>query len=179
MIIALAGRRIDAPDAVQKRFPIENADRVQREIRDALTYLKATALVCSAACGVDILALETAGDLGLRRSVILPYDKAAFRLSSVADRPGDWLERFDRIIGDVGARNDLLVYDYDRDQEETYFAINHDVLDTAEEMALKLEDNLYAMGVWNGEARGEDDVTAHFLEEAKRRGLKVMELSTL
>jgi hypothetical protein len=38
---------------------------------------------------------------------------------------------------------------------------------------------LSVLVVWNGESRGEDDVTGHFLEEARQRELKVSEVNTL
>src|SRR5436190_1721100 len=98
MVIALAGRRVDAADAIQQRFPAENAERVKQQITDFLRTHQACALVCAAACGADILALEAAGELGLRRRVVLPFDRATFRASSVIDRGGDWSERYDRII---------------------------------------------------------------------------------
>jgi hypothetical protein len=177
MVIAFAGRRVDAPDAVEKRFSPENANRVRQEIRDFLKAEKATLLVSAAACGSDILALEAAGELGIRRRVVLPYDKVTFKQSSVIDRNGDWGERYDRILAEVQGRDDLVVDDYDQD-EESYFAANHDILDQAEELAEETKQPLAALVVWNGVAYGEEDITSHFLEEARQRGLKVTEIKT-
>jgi hypothetical protein len=178
MIVALAGRRVDAPGTNEKRFSPENADRVKQQIRDFLKAENADALVCAAACGADILALEAAGELGIRRRVVLPYDKVTFKQSSVIDRPGDWGERYDRILAEVQSRDDLVIDDYDED-EESYFAANHDILDQAEELAEEAGQQVAALVVWNGESRGEEDVTGHFLEEAKQRGLKVAEIKTV
>lgn len=177
MIVALAGRRVDAPGTNEKRFSPENADRVKQQIRDFLKAENAEALVCAAACGADILALEAAGELGIRRRVVLPYDKVTFKQSSVIDRPGDWGERYDRILAEVQSRDDLVIDDYDQD-EESYFAANHDILDQAEELAEETGQQVAALVVWNGESRGEEDVTGHFLVEAKQRGLKVAEIKT-
>jgi hypothetical protein len=179
MIITLAGRRVDQGDARETRFPVNNATEVQQQIRAAFMKLNAQALVCAAACGADILALEVAGELGIRRHIVLPYDRLAFRASSVVDCPGDWGGRFDRIISDVEARKDLIVYDYDQDDDATYFATNHDILDNAEEIAQKMGEPLTVLVVWNGEPSGANDVTGHFLEEAKRRGLHVTSIGTL
>jgi hypothetical protein len=178
MIIALAGRRVDRPGANQKRFPPENTERVQRQISDFLKSAEATTLVCAAACGSDILALEAAGALGIRRRVVLPYDRETFKQSSVADCLGDWSERYDRVIADLAHSGDLVEYDYEK-EEETYFATNHDILDEAEELAQETGQPLAVLVVWNGESRGEDDVTGHFLEEARQRELKVSEVNTL
>jgi hypothetical protein len=177
MIVALAGRRVDAPDAKEKRFSPENAESVKERIRKFLQTENATALVSAAACGADILALEAAGELGIRRRVVLPYDKVTFKHASVLDRPGDWGERYDLILTEVDEKGDLIVDDYDED-EESYFAANHDILDQAEELAEETGQQLSAVVVWNGQMRGEEDVTRHFLEEAKQRGLKVTEIDT-
>ena len=178
MIVALAGRRIDAPKAAPKRFPAETADMVKQQIHNFLKENHVNAVICAAACGADILALEAAAELGLRRRIILPYDKKSFRASSVADRNGDWGERFDRIVAEVEQHGDLIEYFYDKDQEDAYFATNHDILDEAEEVATAAKQELVALVVWDGESRGDDDVTAHFLEEAKRRDLNVTEILT-
>jgi hypothetical protein len=45
MVIALAGRHVDASDAAQKRFPVENASTVKQQIRDFLQSHDARALV--------------------------------------------------------------------------------------------------------------------------------------
>ena len=47
-------------------------------------------LVCSAACGADLIALQAAGRVSLRRRIVLPFEPSRFRDSSVVDRPGDW-----------------------------------------------------------------------------------------
>lgn len=80
-------------------------------------------------------------------------------------------------MAEVDENGDLIVDDYDQD-EESYFAANHDILDQAEELAEETGQQLSAVVVWNGKARGEEDVTRHFLEEAKQRGLKVTEIKT-
>ncbi len=59
-VIALAGRRIDAADAAMPRFPLENIPLVRKRLADLLVQERAVALVCSAACGADLIALEEA-----------------------------------------------------------------------------------------------------------------------
>ena len=61
-VIALAGRRTDAPDAANVRFPPANVDIVKERIRRHLERLTARTLVCSAACGADLVALDAAGE---------------------------------------------------------------------------------------------------------------------
>lgn len=97
--VALAGRRIDPPDAAQARFPPENIGLVAIRIARVLADLGAGRLVCSAACGADLLAIEAALELGLTEvCVVLPYAPGRFRASSVTDRPGPWGALFDRLL---------------------------------------------------------------------------------
>jgi hypothetical protein len=179
MVIALAGRRVDAAGAAAKRFPAENAESVKQQIRKFLQTHKASALVCAAACGADILALEAAGDLELRRRIVLPFDKATFRETSVVDHGGDWGERYDQIIAEVESRDDLVEFAHDKDDGQTYFTGNLDILDQAQQLARELGTSLTALVVWNGETRGADDVTGHFEQQAAARGLAVEEILTV
>jgi hypothetical protein len=70
------------------RFPLEAVPTVRRRLADLLAKERAVALVCSAACGADLVALEEAERLGLRRRIVLPFPPERFRKTSVTDRPG-------------------------------------------------------------------------------------------
>ena len=94
-IVAAAGRRIDPWDAAVPRFPSSAVRETRRRIDDTLVRHQAIALVTSAACGADLLALSSAADLRLRRRVVLPFAPALFRQTSVTDRPGEWGPVFD------------------------------------------------------------------------------------
>jgi hypothetical protein len=78
-VLAVAGRRIDAEDAEERRFPAENETVVTARLREVMVARSAQAVVCSAACGADILTLETAAHLGLHRRVVLPFSRQQFR----------------------------------------------------------------------------------------------------
>ena len=179
MIIALAGRRVDPPGAETPRFPPANVTTVQERIHRLLVEQQAQAVVCSAACGADLLALEAAGDLGIRRRIVLPYARDRFRATSVVDRPGDWGERFDRILDVVAASGDLVELGYAEGEDAAYLATNHAILEQAAILAELAQQAIGAAVVWDGASRGEDDVTAAFLQEAKRLGMTVWTVSTL
>jgi len=174
MVIALAGRRIDAEGA-EPRFPAANAAQVKTRIAAAFEELGARALVSSAACGADILGQEAAREARLTRRVVLPFARHDFRKTSVADRGGDWAGRFDRIMEDI----ETIVLDFDPGADGAYAAANHAILDEAVAMATDLEQAVTALVVWNGQSRGEDDLTNAFAGEAKRRGLPVVEVLTV
>lgn len=175
MIIALAGRRIDAPDAAAPRFPLANIARVAQRIRDLLASEGATAVVSSAACGADLIAQSEAGKLGLRRRVILPFARERFRATSVTDRPGDWAALYEQVLDSV----DLVVLSGAGEDSDAYAAVNRGILDDADALARSLRQPLTAVLVWEGSSRGAGDLTEAFGEEAKRRGVRVIEVRTV
>ncbi len=179
MLVALAGRRIDDPKAGQRRFPAANAPLVAERIRRLFDKEQATGLVCSAACGADILALEAAGELGIRRRIVLPFSRSLFRASSVTDRGGDWGERFDRVLDDVERHGDIVVLEYAKHDANAYTGTNLAILDEAEDIARELHQSVLAAVVWDGRPRDGEDMTEHFLREAGKRLFRVVEISTL
>lgn len=184
MIVALAGRRIDASNAETPRFPLPNILRVRGQLRSLFLEMNATVLVCSAACGADLLALDAAGELGLRQRVILPFSPDRFRELSVADRPGDWGPLFDTVIERVKASSDLVVL-HDIDGDELAFAVaNVAILNEAIQLSHTrhgtggVNDEVVAVVVWDGTPRGDDDLTAAFASEAHTLGIAVTEVPT-
>lgn len=87
-VIAQAGRRVDAANSTTARFPAANVSAVRERIKTKLLQEKPLALVSSAACGTDLLALDLAGELSIERYVLLPAKPEVFRSSSVTDRLG-------------------------------------------------------------------------------------------
>jgi hypothetical protein len=77
--LALAGRRIDAEGADTPRFPLSQVETVRRRMHDLFVGQQIGAIVRSAAYGADLVALEEAGKLGIRRRVVLPFAKERFR----------------------------------------------------------------------------------------------------
>src|SRR5271170_2100881 len=84
MIVALAGRRVDTKEQDPPRFPsaAESVELVWRRIRENLLALQPSDLVSSAACGVDLLGLGAAGELGFAggsfcRSIATDFELAS------------------------------------------------------------------------------------------------------
>jgi hypothetical protein len=184
MIIALAGRRIDALSATTARFPLERCAAVRERISAVLLEQQATALASSAACGADLLALDVAGQLGLRRRIILPFEPARFRASSVIDRPGEWGSLFDQIIREVKEVGDLVVLHEEQEDEAIFLRANRVILDEAQKLVPQVPPErasshpLHAVIVWEGKPRGEGDITADFANEAHARSIPVTEILT-
>jgi hypothetical protein len=184
MIIALAGRRIDAPDATIPRFPLRNVAAVRERLHAFFIDHKVTVLVCSAACGADLLALDVAGKLGIWRRVVLPFEQDQFRATSVADRPGEWGTLFDRIIREIQAQDKFVILSEDGEDNSLFATTNKVILDEALLLARdksheQPEKLVEAVLVWDGLPRSEGDFTAHFAGEALARGLAITEIATI
>jgi hypothetical protein len=177
-VAALAGRRIDAPDAGAPRFPLARREAVRAELLGVLRREGVGALVCSAACGADLLALDAAGALGVERHVVLPFARARFRETSVADRPGDWGPLFDRIAGEVAAARRLVELGLDEADARTYARANAAILDRAAALAASRGARAIAVAVWDGRRRGPADVTADFRDGARQRGWPLVDVAT-
>jgi hypothetical protein len=179
MILALAGRRVDASDAPVARFPLENISTVRERIATLLASTQTTTLVCSAACGSDLLALEAARELAVDCHIVLPFSKDRFRATSVVDRPGEWGPIFDRSIERAEAAQNLLILNLPEADEASFLAVNQAILARARAIARSAAQPLEAVLVWDGQPRDAPDITAAFGEEAKTLGIPLREVSTL
>jgi hypothetical protein len=178
-VIALAGRRVDAANTDPPRFPLQNVPVVRQRLADVFAAESATALVCSAACGADLLALEEAKQLGLRRRIVLPFPPERFRQTSVVDRPGDWGPLFDRLVATAKAEGDLVVLG-DQEGETAYAAANEAIVCEAQAIAQSsTPQGLIAVVVWEGAARAENDATEGFRRLAAEAGFEERSVLTL
>jgi len=175
---AMAGRRIDAQGARERRFPPENEVVVAKRIRNMLTGTASTGVASSAACGADILTLECAAALGLSRRVVLPFPRERFRSTSVVDRGEEWGRRFDAILAELG-KDDIIELNLDGDEDEAYAATNVRILDEAVQMAASTETRPLAAIVWNGLVRGGSDLTDAFRQLAVGRNMETISVLTL
>jgi hypothetical protein len=177
-VLALAGRRIDPAGANEPRFPPENEAMVAVRIRNVMVSAASQAVVCSAACGADILALEAAAQLGLGRRVVLPFSRQQFRATSVADRGEEWGRRFDAILQQMPSE-DILELNLQGGNTEAYATTNSKIIDEAAGWASMTGRRTLAMLVWNGFSRGGTDLTDGFRRLAVERKLEVIPVPTL
>ncbi len=185
MIVALAGRRIDATGAPVSRFPPALADTVRQKLLTSLSLMSAKHLVCSGACGADLLALQAAGELGITTTMILPFDVNTFKSTSVTDRPGNWGSIYDKLIMELKGSNGLIELQHDKEDPEVYRNTNFRILDEAQKIAGQTNShhadsgsagNLAAFIVWEGRSKDADDTTYHFMQEAKKRNFIIKEI---
>ena len=182
-VIALAGRRIDAPDTDPPRFPLENVPIVRERIAALLSAEHAEALVCSAACGADLIALTEAERLGLRRRIVLPFPAKRFRETSVTDRPGDWGPVFDRLIALAEGANDLVILsETGDDDDKAYAAANEAIIQEAEALARGTSEGIrlrrVVVIVWEGSARAGSDASGGLRTLATEAGFEDRTLLT-
>lgn len=167
-VAALAGRRIDAEDAKVSQFPLVKVPIVKQALSDLFRKESVSLLICSAACGADLLALDAALEAGIRCRVILPFEQNRFRQTSVIDRPGDWGDLFDRIVSLVDSKGDLTVLRDERSTKRAYQRVNEIIIQ--EVIAAPIPRRL-AIIVWEGRPRLKDDVTAEFRRLANAAGM--------
>ena len=78
MIVAFAGRRIDAPNAEDARFPGANVAEVRARIQSEAGTGQHDDTRVIRRVRVDLIALDVAGALGVRRVVVLPWESDPF-----------------------------------------------------------------------------------------------------
>jgi hypothetical protein len=190
-IVAFAGRRIDATDAETPRFPLTQVNVVHKKIEELFRRDKVKTLICSAACGADLIALRVAQKLRIGYRIVLPFAPERFRITSVMDRPctqeWNWGVLFDLVIDIAQGKGELVVVETDEDRQIAYQAVNHAILNEAlqqgriqaEASTMESPQEIQAVIAWDGHARGPRDLTLHFAEEARSRGLVVKEILTL
>jgi hypothetical protein len=180
-VIALAGRRIDAEQAETKRFPLEAVETVGARLDALFTAEHAVALVSSAACGADLIALHVATRRELRRRVVLPSEPRVFLEMSVIDRPGGWGPIFDRIIGEVHGHGDLVVAVPPADRSDLYHYGNEMIIAEACRLAVEIGAGTrkVAVVVWEGESHEGLDITEDFRRTALARQYELREILTL
>ena len=180
-VVALAGRRVDAVGTHPPRFPPESIPVVRKRLTELFTELRVVALICSAACGADLIALEEAERLGLRFRIVLPFPPERFRETSVLDRPGAWGPVFDRLIAAASASNDLIVLNGTTGDDETAYAAANEAI-VREALALSkvgVPLRRLAVVVWEGSARSGSDATESFRRSTKAAGFEERSVATL
>ena len=187
MIVVLAGRRIDAEDADPVRFPSDHIEKVKDKLSSFFIANKPDYLVCSGACGADLIALEVAGKLNIKRKMVLPFDANTFRSTSVTDRKGDWGSLFDTICTDLNEGSNVIILDFTKDDKDAYEKTNVAILKTADALFEKVKEKKtdpalvkkVAVIIWEGKPKDSNDTTDHFRQLAIKRDYEIKEINSL
>jgi hypothetical protein len=182
MIIAFAGRRIDSPDTLPPRFPLENVTLVRKRMQAFFNSSHPSLLISSGACGADLIAMEVAGEFNIQRVMVLPFPAKEFRNTSVIDRPGDWGVLFDTIIVELQSTGKIVNLNFSQEDQQAYNKVNIEILDLASSYPSKASkksiDEIVGLVAWEGKKREGADATAQFIEEARKRNIPIREIRT-
>lgn len=174
VVVALAGRLIDRPGGAHSRFPLQAVPAVRARLAKMFTELGVRELTTSAAAGADLLALEVAEELAIRRHVVLPGDPADFLVHSVKSRPGPWPDLFDRLVLTPAPNLTLETLGLAVD---AYEEVNAAILQRARCLARDSGAHPVVILVWDAE-RSETDTTADFGDRAEAMGFERLEIRT-
>ena len=97
-VVAFVGHMVDLPGRPRPRFPRALVPAVRAALRDRLAAMCDPIVYTSAACGSDLLLIETALDRNAEVNVVLPFGRDDFVRSSVAVGGDDWLPRFEAAL---------------------------------------------------------------------------------
>lgn len=173
-VVALAGRLIDRPGGARSQFPLEAVPAVRARLAKVFAELEVRDLATSAAAGADLLALEVAEGLSIRRHVVLPGDPSDFLVHSVKSRPGQWLDLFNRLV--LTPSPDLTLETLGL-AVDAYAEVNTAILERAWSLVRDNGARPVAILVWDAE-RGEADTTADFGDRAETMGFERLEIHT-
>ena len=184
-IVALAGRRIDPSGQTPGRFPQASAPAVRAAIVERLVALRPSGLVCSAACGADLLALEAASNAGIPCRIVLPFSAGRFRKTSVTDRaePDYWGALYDRLVAQAAGQGNLIELEGARPDDEAFARANDTIVREAQTWAARNAPSgrtrLVALLVWDGLARASGDATDQFGKLAAAAGFDCETILTI
>jgi class 3 adenylate cyclase/tetratricopeptide (TPR) repeat protein len=169
-VVVFTGHLIDRPDRQASRFPPQLEPAVRAAIRTRLRKMDAGFGYASAACGSDIIFLETLLDLGGEAHIVLPYDKRQFIGDSVDIGSGNWIERFERVLQNA---NSVIVASNERLEEGamSFEYANLLLQGLAFIRARQLETKLMPLAVWDGRSGDGPGGTAAAIENWRNAGL--------
>lgn len=149
-LVIFSGHMIDAPDRRVPRFPLEKEDEIRKLLEKQLEVMNAGIGFSSAACGSDILFLETMLARGGTIHIVLPWPADEFVKTSVdLDGKGTWNKRFEavlaraasiRILGQLYMPGSAIGFEY----------CNLTVNGLARVFARSLDLDITPLAVWDG-----------------------------
>ena len=172
-VVVFAGHLIDRPDRRLPRFPPRLETAVRWAIRDRLGTIDAAFGYASAACGSDILFLESILDAGGQAHVVLPYNRDPFLKDSVDIVPGSsWAERYARVL--ARATDVTIVSEQPMAGGRVSYEYALLLLDGAAALrADELDTELVSLAVWDGRTGDGPGGTATAVARWRSRGRPV------
>ena len=168
-IVVFAGHMIDKPGRSVARFPPQLETAVRDRLRARLQELNVGLGYASAACGSDIIFLETILELGGEAHIVLPYNQGQFMEDSVEiSSEGAWRERFN---GVMQRASEVLIASEQRMEGGVPFEYANLMLHgLASIRAEQLETALIPLAVWDGKLGDGAGGTASIVEHWRSVG---------
>ena len=177
-VVVFTGHMIDRPGRERPRFPPRLERPIAAAIETELNNLNAGFGFAGAACGSDILFLESMMKRGHIR-IVLPFTAEEFVKTSVAAAPdSNWPERFNIVLERAeqvqiasGAPSEWggIVFEY----------ANLLLLGLAQLRSRALDTELVGLAVWDRNPGDGPGGTAETVRSWRQHGLKVVEISPL
>lgn len=171
-VVVFAGHMIDRPERNVPRFPPQLEGRVREALSQRLKRLNAGVGYASAACGSDIMFLETLIEMGCEAHVVLPYNQKQFAEDSVLITPeSEWNARFERVLQRAA---DVLVASEQRMEGGVPFEYTNLLLHgLAGIRADQLETEMIPLVVWDGREGDGPGGTASIVKHWREMGHSV------
>ncbi len=179
-VFLFSGHMIDKPDRPEPRFPADKEPAAAAAIGAQLDALNAGGedlVICSGACGGDLLFAEACLERGLRLEVYLPFEVEKFLETSV-DFAGDgWRERFFAVTQHQRSRLFIMPDELGPTPEggDPYSRVNLWMLFTAQAWGA---DKTRFICLWNGLAGDGPGGTKHLIDAVRERAGQVYILDT-
>ncbi len=172
-VAVFSGHMIDRPNRTQARFPAQLEPLVRDAIRARLLKHGAGFGYASAACGSDIIFLESMLEMGGKTYVVLPYGEEQFKKDSVeiTNNPR-WVKRFEKVL--QRAADVLLASDQPLEESVLSFEYTNLLLHgLASIRAERFETELVPMAVWDGKPGDGLGGTASVVQRWQQLGYEI------
>ncbi|MGE0193456.1 MAG: tetratricopeptide repeat-containing protein [Planctomycetota bacterium] len=168
-----AGHRLDEPDRPRPRFPSGIVDGVRQTIEALVEQVGCSAGYSSLAAGTDAIFQHVLAERGLRREVVLPYDRALFRnLNVLGQDPATWASTFDTLLDTADRVHQTARHAFGWDAL-CYSLANEVVLGLAQLEARRLDTELVGFALFDGRPPDGPGGTADTLELWDTAGIEV------
>ncbi len=178
-VVAFTGHMLDAPGRKAPRFPEDRVEGVRGAIEGLLQRLDASIGYSSAACGSDVLFLESLQSRGGETNVILPFDREDFFSVSVGFAGEGWVRRTNAALEKAYRVEQASRGSYAGEDLLFSFA-NRLILGKAMQRSRLLETDAHLVAVWDGSRNAGRGGTGEFVETWQRTGapLTVIDVGT-
>ena len=176
--LLFTGHMIDRPDRGSPRFPAWAEGRARNAIHAAIVGLEwahpgATVGLAGGASGGDLLFHESCHGLGIATRVLLAQPPEEFASISVAPAGNEWVNRFDALLERSGNALHVMQRNDGRLEQDCGNIWQRANLWLIEE-AKRLAPERALLALWDGKAGDGPGGTEHFLEVARRFGIRVL-----